>query len=72
MEVGSAENARSNFQPTTTDGGSAENAGAVFCPSIHGHKKALRRGLTIKAFIIILSNNTSLEVKVNLRTQDIN
>ncbi len=37
MEAGSVENRRSNFQPTTTDGGSAENAGAIFSPSFHGH-----------------------------------
>ena len=38
-DVGSAENARSNFQPTATDGGSADIAGANICPPIHGHKK---------------------------------
>jgi hypothetical protein len=33
MDVGSAENARSNFQPTATDGGSAENVWSNFLPT---------------------------------------
>ena len=33
------------------DGGSAENAGAVFCPFIHEHKKA-PAALTADAFLI--------------------
>ena len=36
------------------------------------NKKALRRGLTFNAFIIRLSNNPGLEVKIRLHTQDIN
>ena len=38
MDVGSAENAGSNFQPTM-DVGSAENAGSNFQPTIHEHNK---------------------------------
>jgi len=33
---------------TTRDGGSAENAGAIFCPSIPGHKETRQRRVSVR------------------------
>jgi hypothetical protein len=43
---------------TAMDGGSAENAGAIFCLSIHGHKKRKRPkplNCTVTLFFWLLS-----------------